>query len=264
MANKEIFDLMTQLDPGTDTKLEKRNISLPKMLMAGAKSPTNPMQGVLNYLNETPLSEEDYKYLREKAALIGSDEWTAMAPFTSGIFAIDNLITGKRGGYRGQDRGRTKEQEAAFAKAKGLKVSPNLLDIYLGNTTAEKEGLKKIEGSDSYDANPYVKFEGFSGNAKNRHNLLKAVTYIKPGQSINIDDYNINAVTNETIDFGRKSWKIEKDKEGQAFLVMDDKWDFAGGDYGPQGKILDKLGAANINLKVKVPLDLSHFNYPNY
>ena len=58
-----------------------------------------------------------YKYLREKAALIGSDEWTAMAPFTSGIFAIDNLITGKRGGYRGQDRGRTKEQEAAFAKA---------------------------------------------------------------------------------------------------------------------------------------------------
>ena len=264
MANKEIIDLMTKQDPGTDISPQKRRVTLPAMLMAGANNLRNPMQGVLNYLNETPLNEEDYRFLREKAALIGSDEWTAMAPFTGGVFAIDNLITGKRGGYRGQDRGRTPEEEAVFIKETGLKPSPHLLDIYLGNTTAESEGLKKIKGSDSYDANPYVKFEGFSGNPQNRHNLLKAATYIKPGESININNYNVNAVTNESIDFGRKSWKIEKDKEGNAFLSMDDKWDFAGDDYGIPGKILDKIGATDINLKVKIPLDLSHFNYPNY
>ena len=262
--NKEAFDLMVAADPGSSIIPQERNVALPGMLMAGAKaalSMKDPMQGVLKYLNETAVNEEDYKYLKEKAGLIGSDEWTAMAPFTRGVFAIDNLITGKRGTYRGQDRGRTPEEEAEFISRTGLKRSPHLLDVYLGNTTPEAEGMQKIEGTESYNANPYVDFKGFVGSPSDRHRFLKAVTTLKSGKSVNPKDYNINISSVESIDFGRKGWKVEKDNEGQAFIVLDDKWDFAGSDYGAVGKIMDKIGARDINLKAKFPLNRGHFDY---
>lgn len=261
--NKDAFSYMATDDPGSEMVPQKRRVTLPAMLMAGAKSPTNPMQGVLNYLNETPLNEKDYKYLRERAALIGSDEWTAMMPFTAGIFSIDNLITGKRGAYHGQDRGRSREEEDWLISQTGLKRSPHLLDVYLGNTTAEAEGLKKIEGTDSYDANSYIKFVGFDtgeqGGKSKLYELKKDVTRLQPEghkyhKKLNLSDYGITPVTYETIDFGRKSWQIEKGKDGITYLTMDDKWDFAGSDYGATGKIMDKLGAKDINLRVKIPL----------
>jgi len=273
----EIFELMQHKADATYVDLidpeepEERNIGMGGILKSAVGSLLSGEdlgKGVYEYIDETATNQADYDYLREKAKLIGSDYLTAVAggPGTF-LTNIDELVTGRPGEYRGQHLDRNvrvgEYSDEQRNQILNLEDAPNLLDIYLGYSSPEDEGLESIEGTNAYNVEPYVNFNGLQGDEVMVDILKSHVNNLSAGDTLKLSDYNITPKYDESIDLGKTGWTIGKDEDGQAFISLSDRWDFSGSvdetGMGYMGKLMDKIGKNPINFYGKFPLYDEHY-----
>ena len=227
-------------------------------------------EAVKEFITDYADTEKEKLFLREKARLVASDFPTAVAAKPI-ITALGELATGRQGAYYGQNveygvegLGRLKEDNKTYR----VEDAPNLLDVFLGFKTPESEGLQETsikptsgysKEDEWYDVTPYIEFKWFMGEETALMNFYRKVDRLKPGESISVNDTKgVDVLHHSSIDLGRTSWTVEKDKDGTTYLALADKWDF-GGSTGAWGEVMDLIGAEKINFYGRFPVNDKSF-----
>tara|TARA_R100001082_G_C4365904_1_gene161940 strand:- start:6496 stop:7311 length:816 start_codon:yes stop_codon:yes gene_type:complete len=242
--------------------MAEKNIGILGLITSGIQGGDKLME----YIKENATTEADMAYLREKAGLMASDYYTGLLghPLT-GLTNIDELVTGKRGSYRGQTLdfwgdGNSSTFDIEQAKRYGITPAPDILGVYLGDVTPESQGLKPHDELPSkgypfkpgpvYNVEDYIFFDGININNSEVSKLLN----MKPGDSMKLDQEQVAKYS--AIDMGRSNWSVGKNKDGSYYVSVADVWDFKGDDYGTYQQIMEYVGAKPINMYGRFPLNI--------
>lgn len=223
--------------------------------------------GVLDYLYTKELSQADTLYLKDKArsfATTGSSA-TLGKPSVKGFI---NAAMGRQGMYQGQalsdlsyvqQAGSPEDFEArseyiSSENARlGIKDAPKLVDILLGYTTPEDEGMQEInvrpkdypfKGDKVYNVGDYVSL--FNVMSSNEHELRSEILSLNKGDAINLTNRaGVDLNLRSSIDLGRFNSSVGRDDEGY-YIAIADIFDTSGSTSA--GELLEFAGSNPINL----------------
>jgi hypothetical protein len=257
------------LDGGMSKEADETQLSLTGLSIAALEGVINDgaVPSVLDYLYAKELSKADSLYLKDKARSFATTGSSAVLGDWS-MRGMINALMGRQGMYQGQALGDLSyiqggsNPEAVEARSQyisdtnarlGIKDAPKLVDILLGYTTPEAEGMREIDarpkgypfkGDKVYDAGDYVAL--FNVMSDNEHELRADILELNEGDSINLTNRaGVELNLRSSIDLGRFNYSVGRDDSGY-YIAIADVFDTSGSTSA--GELLEFAGAHPINL----------------
>lgn len=256
-------------------KYKQSRINLVNMSLAYLKGGS---QGVMNLIDEKPLTIEEQDYLDQIVKSASTDDWTGVLKRPT-LGSITNILTGKEGSYYGQNvqqlgserryrntigrEGGSPEYWENYYKKHNLESSPDIMSIFLGQRTPPEEGMRKLDvkpnddypyrGEDVWDLSPHMsrsidpqgrKEPIFTKN--NPQELIDLLTNLKAGEFENLgDSWNdspwLDPNMIHSIDLGHFNQGFGRDEEGRLYYSVSDIWDTSSKHNAREGNTLGDL-----------------------
>ena len=256
-------------------KYKQSRINLVNMSLAYLKGGS---QGVMNLIDEKPLTIEEQDYLDQIVKSSISDAGSAIfqtpMPWTPMNLAIksegsyygqnvDQLGSEWRNRYLGDSYGDTRKEWNAKYERHDIEPSPDIMNIFLGQKTPSEEGMRKLDvkpnddypyrGEDVWDLSPHMSRSIDPQGRKepiltknNPQELIDLLTNLKAGEFENLGDswddspwLDPNMI--HSIDLGHFNQGFGRDEEGRLYYSVSDIWDTASKHNAREGNTLGDL-----------------------